>query len=70
MPARHDEWDRVTESQLRANKKYQDEHITQINVRLNTRTDKDIISFLWGVNNKQGLVKRLLREEIARRAEK
>lgn len=64
MPARHDEWDQVAESQLRASRKYQEKNIKQITVKLNTKTDLDIIRYLWSIDNKQGLIKRLLREEI------
>ena len=67
MPARHNEWDMVSESQAKASAKYQKEYITQVNIKLNVRTDKDIISFLWGVPNVQGLIKQLLRDEISRR---
>lgn len=66
MPARHNEWGNVSDSQRRASDKYQKEHITQVTVKLNTRTDQDIIRFLWGIHNKQGLIKRLLRDEIGR----
>ncbi len=66
MPARHNEWGQVSDAQARASAKYQKDHIQQITVKLNTATDKDIIRYLWGVPNKQGLIKRLLREEIER----
>lgn len=69
MSARHDEWDMVAESQRRASEKYQREHIKQYNLRLNLRTDMDIIRFLDGQNNRQGLLKQLLRQEMERRQE-
>ena len=67
MGARHDEWDMVSESQKRASEKYQKEHIKQYNFRLNTRTDLDLIRFLDGINNRQGLIKQLLRAEMENR---
>lgn len=67
MAARHDGFDMVAESQRKASDKYQKEHIQQITVKLNVRTDMDIIKFMWSVSNKQGLIKQLLRDEIARR---
>ena len=70
MSARHDEWDMVAESQRRASEKYQREHIKQYNLRLNLRTDMDIIRFLDGQNNRQGLLKQLLRQEMERRQER
>ena len=67
MGARHDQWDMVAESQRKASDKYQRNHIKQYNLRLNVRTDLDIIRFLDGVNNRQGLIKQLLRQEMERR---
>ena len=70
MSARHDEWGQVAQSQRRASSRYQKENIQQMTVKLNVKTDMDIIRFLWGVPNKQGLIKRLLREEIERESMK
>ena len=67
MAARHDEWDMVSASQRKAADKYQKKNIQQHVLKLNVRTDMDIIRFLWGVPNKNGLIKQLLRDEIARR---
>jgi len=66
VPARHDGMDMVSESQRRAADKYQKSYIQQHVLKLNVRTDMDIIRFLWGVDNKNALFKRLLREEIKR----
>ena len=66
MPARHDEWGMIPESQKKAADKYQKQNIQQLIVKLNIKTDADIIRFLWSVSNKQGLIKRLLREEMER----
>lgn len=38
----------------------------QFHLKFNLRTDADILSFLKSAPNKQGLIKRLIREEIAR----
>ena len=35
-------------------------------MKLNIHTDKDIIHWLWNQPSKQGSIKRLIREEIAR----
>ena len=47
---------------------YQKEYVKrtykQIKFELNRNTDKDLIEFLETVDNKQGLLKRLLREEM------
>lgn len=39
-------------------------HTRQIRLKLNLNTDADIIEYLDLVDNKQGLIKRLLREHI------
>lgn len=39
----------------------------QIKLELNKNTDADILDFLETVPNKQGLIKKLLREEMARK---
>ena len=39
----------------------------QIKFELNKNTDADILDFLETVPNKQGLIKKLLREEMARK---
>ena len=69
MATRHDEWDMVPESQRKANDKYQKDYIRQYLFKLNVRTDKDLIRFLDGVNNRQGLIKSLLRSEMERRSQ-
>lgn len=66
MSARKDEWGMTPESQLRAQKKYDKEHTVGCHIKLNTNTDQDIIRWLWGQRSKQGSIKRLIREEIAR----
>lgn len=68
MSARHNEWDEVSESQKKASRRYQENYIQRHTLKLNVRTDMDIIKFLWGIDNKNGLIKELLRQEIARRA--
>lgn len=56
----------TSESQIRAQAKYDAEHTTRISLKLNTRTDRDIIHWLWEQRSKQGSIKRLIREEIAK----
>ena len=59
----------TSESQIRAQAKYDAEHTTRISLKLNIRTDQDIIRWLWEQGSKQGSIKRLIREEIARMGE-
>ncbi len=66
MSTRHNDWGMVPDSQRKASDKYIKQNIQQFTVKLNVKTDMDIIRFLWSVPNKQGLIKQLLREEIAK----
>lgn len=52
--------------QAKASEKYDKENTVQIKMKLNKKTDADIIEFLDGLPNKQGLIKHLIREEIKR----
>jgi hypothetical protein len=45
-------------------KKYDDNNTTQIKLKLNYNTDADIIEYLEACGNKQGTIKKLIREEI------
>lgn len=45
-------------------KEYEKRTVKQYKYELNKNTDADIIAFLETVDNKQGLIKKLLREEI------
>lgn len=47
-------------------KKYDENNTTRVQLKLNKNTDADIIAYLNSVDNKQGTIKRLLREEISR----
>lgn len=51
-------------STLEAINRYQKKNVIQLNIRLNKKTDADIISALESVSNKQGLIKALIREKI------
>lgn len=47
-------------------KKYDENNTTRVQLKLNNKTDADIIAYLDSVDNKQGTIKRLIREEISR----
>lgn len=66
MPARKDYWGMTLESQVRAQRKYDKEHTVGYYIKLNTHTDQDIIRWFWRQTSKQGSIKRLIRDEIAR----
>ncbi len=54
----------LTEVQRASQKRYDKENRTRVSILLVNTTDADIIEFLKGCTNKQGLIKRLIREYI------
>ena len=63
-------WGITSESQMRAQARYDAEHTTRISLKFNTSTDQDIICWLWEQKSKQGAIKRLIRDEIAKTGSK
>lgn len=67
---------KTKESQLKASRKWKashkeeiaktEERTTKVQIRLNKDNDKDIISKLDSVDNKQGYIKGLIRNDIAK----
>ena len=60
----------MTPAQKKAQDKYNKANTTQFRMKLNNKTDADIIAKLSSVPNKQGYLKALIREDIARSDEK
>ena len=56
----------VSEARKRANRKYDKENTRQITIKLNLNTDADILDWLSRVENRQGYLKRLIREDMAK----
>jgi len=56
----------TTEAQLRANAKYDAANTKKILLKLNIKTDDDILKRLDAVSNKQGYIKDLIRADIQR----
>lgn len=56
----------VKESQKRASKKYDALNTCQLILKLNKKTDADILVKLASVPNKQGFIKSLIRDAIAK----
>lgn len=54
----------ATESQLKAQAKYDAENTRQIHLKLNRRTDDDVLKKLDSVLNKQGYIKNLIRVDL------
>ena len=53
-----------TEAQRRAKDKYDAANTMQVKLKLNTKTDADIIAKLESVGNKQGYIKELIRRDL------
>lgn len=59
----------VSEAQKKAVAKYKQKYIRQIVLRLNKKTDSDILTKLDAVDNRQGYIKKLIREDIDKEVE-
>lgn len=55
---------KASEAQLRAQAKYDARETVQFKMKLNKKTDADVIQRLEEQPNKQGYVKRLIREDM------
>lgn len=55
-----------TEAQKRAREKYEAKTAVQFKMKLNKKTDADILAKLDDVPNKQGYIKSLIRADIER----
>ena len=53
-------------AQRKANAKYDKANTVQFRMKLNLKTDKDILDRLASVPNKQGYIKALIREDMAK----
>lgn len=58
-----------SEAHKKAAMKYDQKNVTQFNLRLNKKTDDDIITKLNSVPNKQGYVKSCIRTDISKEKE-
>jgi hypothetical protein len=56
----------ASKAQLRAQEKYDKDNTVQVKLKLNKKTDADIIRYLSDCDNKQGVIKALIRLEILR----
>lgn len=56
----------VSEANKRAQKKYDAANTVQLKLKLNKGTDADILAQLDASGNKQGYIKKLIREDIKR----
>lgn len=58
------DWGICSGSQIRAQAKYDAKNTTRVSLKLNFKTDKDVIDWLWNQKSMQGSIKRLIRQEI------
>ena len=70
MPTRKNDWGATPDSQIKAQKKYDEAHTTGVYIKLNIKTDLDIIRWLWKQESKQESIKRLIRKEIENESKK
>ena len=56
----------ATEAQKRAVLKYEAKNTVQLHLKLNIKTDADILQRLDEVDSKQGYIKELIRRDIAK----
>lgn len=56
----------ATEAQIKAQKKYDAENTRQVHLKLNRRTDEDVLQKLDSVPSKQGYIKYLIRADLAK----
>lgn len=61
------DWIDSIQARAKAQAKYDKNNTTGFYMKLNIHTDLDIIRWLWSQPSKQGAVKKLIREEIARK---
>lgn len=54
----------ASKAQIKASNKYDKENTRQISVRLNKKTDADILEHLETVESKQGYIKELIRRDM------
>ena len=57
----------ASDAQKRAVARYDLENTVRIGLKLNFRTDRDILDWLKSQQNKQGYIKQLIRDDIERR---
>lgn len=61
------DWIDSIQAHTQAQAKYDKDNTTGFYMKLNFHTDSDIIRWLWSQPSKQGAVKKLIRDEIARK---
>ena len=57
---------KIYDSERRASARYDSKNTIQIKLKLNINTDSDILAKLESVENKQGYIKQLIREDLTK----
>lgn len=58
----------MTPAEKRAKAKYDENNTIQVKLKLNLKTDKDILEALERSGNKQGYIKELIRKDLKEKA--
>lgn len=58
----------MTPAEKRAKAKYDESNTVQIKLKLNIKTDRDILEALERSGNKQGYIKELIRKDLKRKS--
>ena len=56
--------EKLKKQRVKASIKYNKNNVKQIKINLNRKTDADIIKYLEGADNVQGLIKDLIRKDM------
>ena len=56
----------MSDKNYKYSKKYDQNNTRKVSLKLNIKTDEDILNYLDSVENKQGTLKRIIRDEIKR----
>lgn len=59
-------WGITSDSQIRAQAAYDRKNTSRLSMKLNNKTDRDIIEWIRKQKSMQGTIKKLIRNEIAR----
>lgn len=54
----------TTEAQIKTQKRYDKANTRQVHLKLNRRTDEDVLEKLDSVPSKQGYIKKLIRADL------
>lgn len=57
--------EKLKKQRVKASIKYNKNNVKQIKINLNRKTDADIIKYLEGADNVQGLIKDLIRRDMS-----